>query len=55
VLEAMQGNSDSGAPDEFARAAKVVLTRRVQNAPPDRHESRWLTGWLRRVNSYSGG
>jgi hypothetical protein len=55
VLEAMHGNADSGAPDEFARAAKVVLTRRVQNAPPDRHESRWLTGWLRRVNSYSGG
>jgi hypothetical protein len=55
VLEAMQGNSDSGAPDEFARAAKVVLTRRVQNAPTDRRESRWLTGWLRRVNSYSGG
>ena len=55
VLEAMHGNSDSGAPDEFARAAKVVLTRRVQNAPPERHESRWLTGWLRRVNSYSGG
>ena len=55
VLEAMQGNSDSGAPDEFARAAKVVLTRRVQNAPPGRHESRWLTGWLHRVNSYSGG
>ena len=55
VLEAMHGNSDSGAPDEFAQAAKTVLTRRVQNAPPDRHESRWLTGWLRRVNSYSGG
>ena len=55
VLEAMHGNSDSGAPDEFARVAKVVLTRRVQNAPPDRHESRWLTGWLRRVNSYNGG
>ena len=55
VLEAMRGNSDSGAPNEFAHAAKVVLTRRVQNAPPDRHESRWLTGWLRRVNSYSGG
>ena len=55
VLEAMHGTSDSAAPDEFARAAKAVLTRRVQNAPADRHESRWLTGWLRRVNSYSGG
>lgn len=55
VLEAMHGTSDSGAPAEFARAAKVVLTQRVQNAPAARHESRWLTGWLRRVNSYSGG
>jgi hypothetical protein len=55
VLEAMQGNSAAGAADEFARAAKAVLTRRVQNAPPERHESQWLTGWLRRVNSYNGG
>ena len=55
VLEAMQGNSESDAGDEFARAAKTVLTRRVHNAPPERHESQWLTGWLRRVNSYSGG
>jgi hypothetical protein len=55
VLEAMQGNSDSGAPDEFARAAKAVLTPPRPERSSDRHESRWLTGWLRRVNSYSGG
>ena len=55
VLETMQGNSDTSAADEFARAAKTVLTRRVHNAPPERHESQWLTGWLRRVSSYSGG
>ena len=55
VLEAMHGNSDADAVDTFARAATAVLTRRVRNSPPDRHESRWLTGWLRRVNSYSGG
>jgi len=55
VLEAMHGNSEGGAADEFARAAKAVLTQRVQNAPPGRHESQWLTGWLRRVNSYNGG
>jgi hypothetical protein len=55
VLEAMHGNSDANAVDEFSRAASAVLTRRVQNAPPERHESQWLTGWLRRVNSYSGG
>ena len=55
VLEAMHGTSDAGAVGDFARAAKAVLTRRVQNAPPGRHESQWLTGWLRRINSYSGG
>jgi hypothetical protein len=55
VLETMHGTSDAGAVDEFARTAKTVLTRRVQNAPPGRHESQWLTGWLRRINSYSGG
>jgi hypothetical protein len=54
VLEAMHGTSDAGAVDEFARAAKAVLTRRVQNSPAQRHESRWLAGWIRRVNSYNG-
>jgi hypothetical protein len=55
VLEAMHGNSDAGAVDEFARAARTVLTRRVQNSPAERHESQWLSGWIRRVNSYNGG
>ena len=55
VLEAMHGSSDTGAIDEFARAARSVLTRRVQNSPAERHESRWLSGWIRRVNSYNGG
>ena len=55
VLEAMHGNSEAEAADEFARAATAVLTRRVHNSPPERHESQWLTGWLRRVNSYNGG
>ena len=55
VLESMNGASDTGAVDEFVRSAKATLTRRVHNAPPERHESRWLSGWLRRVNSYSGG
>jgi hypothetical protein len=55
VLEAMHGTSDNGAAAEFSRAAKATLVRRVHNAPAERHESRWLTGWLRRVNSYNGG
>jgi hypothetical protein len=54
VLEEMR--SDPGdAADEFARAAKTILTRRVKNAPRERHESRWLSGWLKRINSYSRG
>ena len=55
VLEAMHGTSDTVAVDEFSRAAKTVLTRRVQNSPVERHESRWLSGWIRRINSYNGG
>ena len=54
VLESMHGTSDAAAVDEFSSAAKAILTRRVHNAPDQRHESRWLTGWIRRVNSYSG-
>jgi len=55
VLEAMHGTSDTGAVDEFAHAATAVLTRRVQNAPAERRESRWLSGWIQRVHSYNGG
>src|SRR5262249_12346579 len=55
VHEAIPAPSDAARRENFPHAAKAVLPRRVQNAPPDRHESRWLTGWLRRVNSYSGG
>jgi hypothetical protein len=55
VLESMHGSSEADAVDEFARAAKAVLTQRVHNAPAERHESQWLTGWLRRVSSYNGG
>ena len=54
VLETMHDTSDAAAVDEFMRAARAILTRRVHNAPPARHESRWLTGWIRRVNSYNG-
>jgi hypothetical protein len=56
VLENMHGTSaGTAAVDEFARSAKAVLTRRVQNAPAQRRESRWLSGWLQRVNTYGRG
>jgi hypothetical protein len=56
VLENMQGTSAGAtAGDEFVRSAKAILIRRVENAPAERRESRWLPGWLQRVNSYTRG
>jgi len=37
---------------QFAEAAKRVLSRRVGNAPPERKEQRWLSGWHNRCDSY---
>ena len=51
VLEEMTGNEHPL--QEFSASAKAVLVRRVKNAPPERNESRWLPGWIKRVNSYS--
>jgi hypothetical protein len=54
VLETMRPNEPDAA-KEFAQAAMSILRRRVENSPPARHESRWLPGWLNRVNGYSRG
>ena len=53
VLEAMHGTSP-GAPavKEFADSAQMVLERRIKNAPPERHEERWLAGWKNRIKTY---
>lgn len=54
VLEGMtQSDRVPGAAEEFSRSARAVLTRRVQNAPAERNEARWLSGWIHRVNSYT--
>jgi hypothetical protein len=37
---------------QFSRAAKVVLARRIANAPADRDEGRWREGWNARVATY---
>lgn len=37
---------------EFALAAELVLTRRVNNAPPERNEQRFLPGWRVRLKTY---
>jgi len=54
VLEQMHGTENgAGAAREFSNSAASMLRRRVQNSPPERHEARWLPGWLKRVQSYS--
>jgi len=53
ALAAMQGEvSGLTAIEEFSHAAVFVLERRVANAPPRRHEARWLPGWKKRIASY---
>jgi len=53
VLEYMHDNPEP-APVllRFSKAAAAVLRRRVDNAPPERNESRWLAGWNNRVATY---
>lgn len=52
VLSQMSGETIEDATTEFADAAEFVLKRRIQNAPPDMKESRWLRGWQNRLNNY---
>ncbi|PYK06172.1 MAG: hypothetical protein DME66_05230 [Verrucomicrobia bacterium] len=54
VLEGMnRTKGGETAVEEFSRSARDVLIRRVRNAPAQRHESQWLSGWIQRVKSYS--
>lgn len=52
VLADMRPDPRTPAHHAFAAAAKRVLARRVQNAPPARNEQRWLAGWHNRCNGY---
>jgi hypothetical protein len=55
VLEGMnQEGSGREAVKSFAESAKTVLKNRVRNSPPERHEARWLPGWLKRIDTYVG-
>lgn len=57
LLQVLQGMNETkngpAAAREFSASARRVLTRRVENSPPARNESRWLPGWLARVKSYA--
>jgi len=54
VLASMRGyQAGLEAIEEFARAADAMLTRRVVNSPAHRKEQRWLTGWRKRLATYT--
>jgi hypothetical protein len=54
LLQVLDGMSEkSVAVRAFSDSAAMVLARRVQNAPPERHEERWLPGWKKRVANYA--
>ncbi len=53
VLEGMPATTNRATErEEFADSAARVLRERVENSPPERHEKRWLPGWLSRVATY---
>lgn len=52
VLTAMPSTTNQPL-QAFVTAADTVLTRRVQNAPTERNEARWLPGWRNRLQTYS--
>lgn len=55
MLQVLEGMSETApAVKAFSDSAKEVLEKRVRNSPPERGEKRWLPGWTRRVNDYSG-
>ena len=53
VLQFMLENPGNMAPlNHFVASAEFVLRQRVANAPTERNEERWLTGWLNRLATY---
>jgi hypothetical protein len=53
LLQVLDGMSEKIDPVQaFSDSAANVLTRRVHNSPPERHEERWLPGWKKRVANY---
>ena len=52
VLEQMPRVGEA-APKQFSRGRGGGSAPTGQKCPSERHEDRWLSGWIRRVNGYS--
>lgn len=55
LLQVLQGipSSSQNIVADFVESAKKVLSQRVQNAPPEKHEEKWLKGWFNRLETYT--
>ena len=51
VLEKISPASEDMTAD-FVKEAKDLLVERVNNAPPERGEEKWLRGWHNRIDTY---
>lgn len=52
VLTEMSDDPKADPVKEFVLSAKKLLEKRVQNAPIQRNEQRYLNGWFARLDSY---
>ncbi len=51
VLLCMKNNPNPNV--EFAKCAKIILLRRVKNAPSSTKEEHWIKGWFNRIDTYT--
>ncbi len=54
LLQVLVGIPDSSDNilEAFVRSAKIVLQKRIDNAPQQRNEEQWLQGWFNRLDTY---
>jgi len=53
LLQVLECINETKSPKiEFARCAKKVLQQRVDNAPKELDEQKWLNGWFNRIDTY---
>ena len=53
LKQVLQGMNNNQPPlESFVESARQTLKVRVENAPPNRKENRWLKGWYNRLDTY---
>jgi hypothetical protein len=56
LLQVLECMDDTTHPkQEVAKCPKKVLPQRVNNAPKQRNETKWLKGWFTRIATYTDG